>query len=104
MIKIASGLIIAFGLSACASQVGYYDFYSDDANMVFGQSVKQNIAAQTVNPDGSDADVEANGARVGKANDAYRADKVEKPRSTGTTVSVKQSNQGGGQGGQSSPN
>jgi hypothetical protein len=90
----------AIALSACASQVGHYEFYSDEANMVFGESVNQNIAAQTVNPDGAEGDVAASGARVGLAQERYRADKVEKPRPAGTLQSTTQTGQGPGSGGQ----
>lgn len=91
----------ALALSACATEVGYSEFYSDDVNMVFGSSVAQNIAAQTVNPDGVDGDVTASGARVGTAQDRYRADKVEKPKAASTRQSTQS---GGGQGGGSGGN
>jgi hypothetical protein len=94
-----AALLGAATLGACAHQVGHYDFYTDDANLILGEAVNQNIAAQTVNPDGAAGDVEASGARVGLAQQRYRADNVEKPRPVGTLESTQGSQQPGGEGG-----
>jgi hypothetical protein len=81
MIKTTTAILAALALGACASEIGSYG----DAKDVFGNSVRQNIAAQTVNPQGSSADVEASAARVAKANQAYLADRVEKPEAVGAS-------------------
>jgi hypothetical protein len=81
MIRTTTAIFAALALGACATETGAYG----DAKDVFGDSVRQNIAAQTVNPQGSSADVTASAARAAKANQAYTADKVEKPAATGTT-------------------
>jgi hypothetical protein len=94
MIKTTSAFLALLALGACASEIGYHTGSLSAANEQHGDAVRQNIAAQTVNPAGSSADVTASGARVSKAVQAYTADKVEKPGSAGTT-SV--GSQGGGQ-------
>lgn len=96
MIRTVLILASAVALSACANQVGHRDFLTDDTDVVFGASVNQNIAAQTVNPDGASGDVEASGARVGLAVGRYQTDTVEKPKEPGT-LKVKSS--GGGSSG-----
>jgi type IV pilus biogenesis protein CpaD/CtpE len=96
MIKTSALLLLALGLGACASQIGYHAGDLQAANEQLGQAVQQNIAAQTVNPQGSSEPVVASGARTAKAVAAYQADKVEKPKSAGTT-SVETT--GGGTGG-----
>jgi len=85
MIKTSALLLLALGLGACASQIGYHAGDLQAANEQLGQAVHQNIAAQTVNPSGSSEPVVASGARAAKAVAAYQADTVEKPKSSGTT-------------------
>jgi hypothetical protein len=85
MIRTATLLTLALGLGACANQIGYHTGDLAAANEQLGQAVHQNIAAQTVNPQGSSEPVVARGARTSKAVVAYQADKVEKPKSAGTT-------------------
>jgi hypothetical protein len=89
-------LLASLSLTACANQVGRPDFLSEQTDVAFGAAVNQNIAAQTVNPDGADGDVEASGARVGKAVARYQTDTVEKPKDPGT-LSIQTG--GGGEGG-----
>lgn len=93
MIRTTTAILAAFALGACATEVGNYG----EANEVFGDAVRQNIAAQTVNPQGSSADVAASGARAVKANQAYAADKVEKPATAGTTAMQGQSSAAAGE-------
>jgi type IV pilus biogenesis protein CpaD/CtpE len=95
MIKTLALTFSAIALSACASsgEIGLNDDF--DTNATFGQSVRQNIAAQIVNPTPSTEPVQASGARVAKAVDAYEKDKVEKPRPPGT-LSIQSSGQSGG--------
>jgi hypothetical protein len=88
MIRTTSALLAALALGACASEIGYHAGDLADANRSLGESVRQNIAAQTVNPQGSTADVIASGARATKAVQAHSADKVEKPGSASTTGGV----------------
>ncbi len=83
MIRTTTAILAALALGACATETGAYG----DASGVFGDAVRQNIAAQTVNPQGSSADVAASAARAAKANQAYVADKVEKPAPVGTSQS-----------------
>lgn len=95
MIKTFALTSLALTLGACAStgEIGISDAF--DGSATFGQSVRQNIAAQTVTPVPSTEPVEASGERVAKAVDAYQADKVEKPRPPGT-LSIQSSGQTGG--------
>lgn len=79
MIKTTSALIALLALGACASELGL-----TEGGARLGDAVRQNIAAQTVNPQGSSADVVASGARTSKAVQAYNADTVEKPATPGT--------------------
>jgi hypothetical protein len=91
MIKTTSAIIALLALGACASEMGI-----TQGSEQFGDSVRQNIAAQTVNPQGSTADVTASGARTSKAVQAYNTDKVEKPAGAGT-MSVQTGGQTSGQ-------
>jgi hypothetical protein len=84
MIKAAILALPLLGLGACASQVGY--FGDDRANQQLGSAVRQNIAAQTVNPTPSNEPVVASGVRVAGAVVDYQADKTEKPASSGTSA------------------
>lgn len=95
MIKTFALTSAALALGACAStgEIGLTDVF--DGNAAFGQSVRQNIAAQVVNPTPSTEPVQASGARVAKAVDAYQNDKVEKPRAPGT-LSIQSSGQSTG--------
>ncbi|MGE0408459.1 MAG: hypothetical protein AB7P23_04255 [Amphiplicatus sp.] len=97
MIKTVIASAAALCLSACATgEIGDPDIFSPQSQQAFGKAVNQNIAAQTVNPDGAAGDVEASGARVGAAQERYRQDQVEKPRTIGTRQSGQS---GGGEGG-----
>jgi hypothetical protein len=82
MIRTTTAILALLVLGACSHDIGAYG----DASDVFGNAVRQNIAAQTVNPQGSSADVTASAARVAKANKAYAADQVEKPAPVGTSA------------------
>jgi hypothetical protein len=84
MIKATSALLAALALGACASQVGHHIGGLSEVHARFGESVRNNIAMQTVNPEGSSADVAASAARTAKAVGAYTADNVEKPTAPGT--------------------
>jgi hypothetical protein len=84
MIKAALIVLPLLGLGACASQVGYLG--DETANEQLGSAVRQNIAAQTVNPTPSTQPIEASGVRVAGAVVDYQADKVEKPLSSGTSA------------------
>jgi hypothetical protein len=84
MIRTTSALIAVLSLGACASQIGYHAGDLAEANARFGETVRNNIAVQTVNPEGSSVDVTASGSRTAKAVQAYAADKVEKPTPPGT--------------------
>jgi hypothetical protein len=95
MIRIASSVFAALALGACASQIGYHADELAEANTRFGESVRNNIAVQTVNPEGSAADITTSGARAAKAIEAYIADKVEKPAVSSTKVQQQSSGQGG---------
>ncbi|HEY7800155.1 MAG TPA: hypothetical protein VIA80_15420 [Hyphomonadaceae bacterium] len=81
MIRTTTAILAAFALGACATEIGAYD----EAKDVFGNAVRQNIAAQTVNPQGSSADVASSAARAAKANQAYLTDRVEKPEAVGAS-------------------
>lgn len=96
MIKLIVVSSAALVLGACASQIGYHGTQFDEPNERFGEAVRQNIAAQTVTPGGSSEEVQISGARVARANAAYAADSVEKPRG--------QSTQGGSSAAGSGPN
>ncbi len=54
------------------------------ANEQLGQAVRQNMVAQTVNPQGSSAAVVASGARTAAAVSDYQKDQVEPPGTAGT--------------------
>ena len=82
MIRTTTAILAALALGACASQIGYS---TGDGNRHLGDAVRQNIAAQTANPEGSSAEVVASGARVSKAVGAHASDTVEKPGSSSTT-------------------
>ena len=96
MIRTTTLLVAAFSLGACASQTGYHSGDLAEANARFGETVRNNIAVQTVNPEGSSADVAASGARVSRAVQAYSADKVEKPTPPGT-LTIRSNESAGGQ-------
>ena len=85
MIRTTSAVFAALALSACASEIGYQAGDRAGDPGALGNAVLQNIAAQTVNPEGSSADVVASGARANRAVQAYANDKVEKPIATATT-------------------
>jgi hypothetical protein len=79
MIRTTTAILAALALGACATEIGSHD------DAIFGDAVRQNIAAQTVNPEGSSADVVTSGARVDKAVRAHASDTVEKPGASSTT-------------------
>lgn len=95
MIKVTSALLAVLALGACASQVGYHIGDLEEANARFGESVRNNIAVQTVNPQGSSAEVAASAARAAKAVNAYTTDKVDKPAAPGTMTIQASGNTGG---------
>lgn len=100
MIRTIIAIGAALALSACATnEVGDPDIFSPQSQRDFGKAVEQNIAAQTVDPDGAEGDVEASGARVGSAQQRYRDDKVEKPRKIGTRQSGQSSGTNSGDSG-----
>jgi hypothetical protein len=86
MIKASFLLLPVLALGACASQIG--QFGDPAANEQFGKAVRQNIAAQTVNPSGSTEAVVANGARTAAAVKSYQTDTVEKPGAGASASSV----------------
>lgn len=88
-----------FLLASCAHEVGLPDYYSQQTVEKFGSAVRQNIAAQTVNPDGPDGEaLTASGARAALAQERYAEDDVETPRSPQTLLSTTQQNNSGGGG------
>jgi hypothetical protein len=84
MIKTAFLLPLVVGLGACASQIGYHSGKLAAANEQLGQAVQQNIAAQTVNPQGSTEALVGDGARSALAVNNYKGDKVDHPTPAGT--------------------
>jgi hypothetical protein len=84
MIRTALILPVLLGLGACASQIGLHGGDMLAANEQLGQAVRQNIVAQSVNPQGSSAAVVASGARTAAAVSDYQKDMVEPPGSAGT--------------------
>ena len=88
--------ISAFGLAGCSHQVGLPDFYPAETEARFGDAVRQNIAAQTVNPNAPDGELTASGARTAIAQERYEEDKVEKPSSASTLRVTSQENSGSG--------
>jgi len=86
-------------LAGCAHEVGLPDYDAELTQARFGDSVRQNIAAQTVNPDApGDATLTASGARTAKAVEAYEEDEVEKPSKASTVRGVVTGGGGGGGG------
>jgi type IV pilus biogenesis protein CpaD/CtpE len=90
MIRTALLLIPVLGLGACASQIGHYGGSLEKANQQLGFAVRQNIAAQTVNPAGATGDVTVSAERAALAVDKYRADQVDDAGSA-TTMAMKAS-------------
>lgn len=73
-------------LGACANQIGEPDYFSEQTQEVFGDAVRQNIAAQTVNPDApTRTGLERGGARAGLAYERYLKDEVEPPAGVETS-------------------
>ena len=85
MIRTTTASLAALAFCGCASQIGYHSGDLAEANHGLGDAVLRNIAAQTVNPEGSSADVVASGARVSRAVNAHASDTVEKPATASTT-------------------
>ena len=76
-------------LTSCAHEAGTRDWDEGDYSASFGLSVRQNIAAQTANPEAPTADTfGADGTRVTEAQRRYKADEVESPKRTSTMESV----------------
>ncbi|WP_290496090.1 hypothetical protein [Hyphomonas sp. UBA4494] len=95
--KIKTALIVlAFGLGGCAHEAGLPDFYADQTEAKFGDAVRQNIAAQTVNPNAPEGVLTASGARSALAQERYEEDEVEKPDDTSTLRSTQPGSGGGG--------
>lgn len=88
MIKTVLLLPLVVGLGACASQIGYHAGGLAAANEQLGQAVQQNIAAQTVNPQGSTEPVTGDGSRAALAVNRYKTDKVEKPKPLSTRAAA----------------
>ena len=87
-------LISVLALSSCAYEAGHRDGDPADYRSNFGTSVQNNINAQIVNPNApSDEPMTADGERVIGAQEAYKADEVEKPQRSSTRES---SGEGGG--------
>ena len=84
MIRTALLLIPVLGLGACASEIGHYGGSLEKANEQLGYAVRQNIAAQTVNPSGATGDVVVSAERTAGAVDAYRKDQVDDAGAAGT--------------------
>lgn len=96
----AAMITIALGLGGCAHETGLPDFYAEGTEAKFGQAVRQNIAAQTVNPNAPEGTLTASGARTAKAIERYEDDKVEKPREASTLRATRPTeDSGGGSGG-----
>ena len=75
-------------LTSCADEAGTRDGDAGDYSASFGLSVRQNIAAQTANPEAPTADTfGADGTRVTEAQRRYKADKVESPSRSNTMQS-----------------
>ncbi len=88
-------VVALLAFSGCAHEVGLHDFYPEEVEAKFGDAVRQNIAAQTVNPNAPVSDgVPASGARTAIAQDRYEKDEVEKPVTENTRKS--NNNAGGG--------
>lgn len=84
---------LGFALMGCMSSVG-----TGDKN--FGNSVREAVAAQTVNPDAPTTDTIAyDGARAALAQGKYKTDNVEKPKRVNSQSSGGGSGGGGGGGG-----
>lgn len=84
---------LAFALAGCMSPVGI-----SDPN--FGNSVRETVAAQTVNPDAPTTDTIAyDGARATLAQGRYKTDTVEKPKRVDSQSSGGSGSGGGGGGG-----
>lgn len=88
-------------LSGCTHEVGLPDFYATETEEKFGVAVRQNIAAQTVNPNGAEGDLSASGARTAEAIKRYLEDDVEEPAITNTLSSGSGNGSGSGSGGSS---
>jgi type IV pilus biogenesis protein CpaD/CtpE len=84
-------LFVGLLLTSCAQEAGTRtgDPGAADYDASFGLSVRQNIAAQTANPEAPTADTfGADGTRVTEAQRRYKADEVESPKSSNTMQNV----------------
>jgi type IV pilus biogenesis protein CpaD/CtpE len=82
-------LLAGLLLTSCAHEAGTRDGEAGDYSASFGLSVRQNIAAQTANPEAPTADTfGADGTRVTEAQRRYKADEVESPKSSNTMESA----------------
>lgn len=84
MTRFITAFVSLIALSGCAHEVGLPDFYAAETEAKFGDAVRQNIAAQTVNPDAPEGELTASGARTAIAQDRYEKDDVEKPKGAST--------------------
>ena len=92
-------ILLTVGLGGCAHEAGLPDFYAAETEARFGDAVRQNIAAQTVNPNAPEGVLTASGSRAALAQERYEEDKVEKPASASTlrvTTQGGSGNSGGG--------
>lgn len=93
----ASLTVIAIALSGCAHEAGLPDLYPAETQAKFGVAVRQNIAAQTVNPNAPSGEaLTASGARTALARERYEEDDVEKPSNASTLRSASPNASGGG--------
>jgi type IV pilus biogenesis protein CpaD/CtpE len=82
-------LFVGLLLTSCAREAGTRAGDPADYDASFGLSVRENIAAQTANPEAPTADTfGADGTRVTEAQRRYKADEVESPKSSNTMEST----------------
>lgn len=86
-------------LAAGCSTVGEPDYFVDQTQYVFGDAVRKNIAAQTVNPDAGEGSVETSAVRAALAQQRYSEDQVEEPEGADTLSGTTGGSGGGGGGG-----
>lgn len=104
MTPLAKNTFVAAGLTVLLAGVAGCSESRLHISNEFGQSVRQDVAAQVAEPDAAykgTPDPGANGARVGLAQERYGRNEVIKPANAST--SGKSGGGGGGEGGGSSP-
>lgn len=81
--NIERALVLTFGLGLCLTACTPMD-------SGFGDSVRTNIAAQTIDPDPvyNEADISASGEKMAAGVERYRTDKVKSPKGIRTTSGV----------------